>query len=87
MLEKYRATIHGDTIEWDGNGPNGLADGQKLRVEITVVSEPKTWPKPDGKRMVAALEQIAALGGVRSIPDPVAWQQEIREDRPLPGRE
>ena len=35
---------------------------------------------------VAALERIARRGGIPSIPDPVAWQREIREDRPLPGR-
>jgi hypothetical protein len=25
--------------------------------------------------------------GFKSIPDPSAWQREIRQDRPLPGRE
>lgn len=34
-----------------------------------------------------ALRRIAARGGIRSIPDPVAWQREMRQDRPLPGRE
>ena len=35
-----------------------------------------------------ALAALRALGGLRDvIPDPVAWQCEQREDRPLPGRE
>ena len=30
---------------------------------------------------------IAKGGSGLSIPDPVAWQREIRADRPLPGRD
>ena len=37
-------------------------------------------------RRVAALEQIRKLNPYRDITDPLAWQREIREDRPLPGR-
>lgn len=38
-------------------------------------------------RRIAAIKQLRAMGGLREvIPDPVAWQREIREDRPLPGR-
>lgn len=32
------------------------------------------------------LEVIARGGGGKSIPDPFAWQCEIRQDRPLPVR-
>ncbi|MBM3888980.1 MAG: type II toxin-antitoxin system prevent-host-death family antitoxin [Verrucomicrobia bacterium] len=35
-----------------------------------------------------ALHELRALGGLRDIiADPAAWQREIRQDRPLPGRE
>lgn len=35
-----------------------------------------------------ALAALRALGGLRDvIPDPMAWQRELREDRPLPGRD
>lgn len=36
---------------------------------------------------LAAMKRLAARGGIKGIPDPVAWQRESREDRPLPGRE
>jgi hypothetical protein len=36
---------------------------------------------------VSALEEIAEAGGIASIPDPAAWQREIRDERPLPGRD
>jgi hypothetical protein len=38
-------------------------------------------------RRAAALEEIRKLNPYRDITDPLAWQQEIREDRPLPGRD
>jgi len=33
------------------------------------------------------LAVIARGGSGKSIPDPSAWQREIRQDRPLPGRD
>jgi len=60
----------------------------KVKVTATVeaVSADTDWPERR-ERALAALERIAARGGIRSIPDPVAWQREQRKDRPLPGRE
>jgi hypothetical protein len=39
--------------------------------------------QPDKRRMQAALERMAASGGVSSIKDAAAWEREQREDRPL----
>ncbi len=38
-------------------------------------------------RREAALEKIRELNPYRDIADPLGWQREIREDRPLPGRD
>lgn len=38
------------------------------------------------RKAVAILQDIASSGGL-NIDDPVAWQREQRQDRPLPGRE
>ena len=47
----------------------------------------KATPEMMAKRK-AALESLRAAGGLRDfISDPSAWQREIRQDRPLPGRE
>ncbi len=86
MLEKYRATISGDKIEWEGEEPTALNANGRITVDITVVDSITSAHKPDSKRAVEALRKIAALGGIKSIPDPVKWQREIRKDRPLPGR-
>lgn len=34
-----------------------------------------------------AFEKLRQMNPFRDIPDPVAWQKEIRKDRPLPGRD
>ena len=68
---------------------------RRSRVKVTatleatpgnVSGETADWPARR-ERALAALERLAARGGIRSIPDPVAWQREQRKDRPLPGRE
>ncbi len=87
MLEKYRATIHGDTIEWEGEIPKDLSKNTSIKVDITIVSPKQKLKKPNGKKMAEALAKIAARGGIRAIKDPVKWQREIRKDRPLPGRD
>jgi hypothetical protein len=86
MLEKYRATIHGDKIEWEGEAPRGLKGDRTITVEVIPVAETRR-KRGNGKKMAEALAAIAALGGVKSIKDPVKWQREIRKDRPLPGRD
>jgi len=57
----------------------------KVKVIATLI------PVPDNtKQAVKALDtlrRIAARGGIKNIPDPARWQREIRQDRPLPGRE
>ncbi len=53
-------------------------------VSLKVLSEPKI---NQGQRMAAILQRIADRQGLSHIVDPVAWQREIRKDRPLPGRE
>lgn len=41
----------------------------------------------NGLKAVEILSELAARGtAFREITDPVAWQKDIRQDRPLPGR-
>ncbi|MCB2263932.1 MAG: hypothetical protein LGR52_13515 [Candidatus Thiosymbion ectosymbiont of Robbea hypermnestra] len=41
----------------------------------------------EGQRMATILQHMADRQALSHIIDPVAWQKNIREDRPLPGRE
>nr|VFJ70920.1 MAG: hypothetical protein BECKFW1821B_GA0114236_12023 [Candidatus Kentron sp. FW] len=48
----------------------------------------QTNPEIDrGQRMTTILQRMADRQALSHITDPVAWQREIRKDRPLPGRE
>lgn len=40
-----------------------------------------------GRRMAAVLRRMANRNALAHIADPVEWQREIREDRPLRDRE
>jgi hypothetical protein len=57
----------------------------KVKVIATLI------PVPDNTQQAVktldALWRIAARGGMKNIPDPAQWQREIRQERPLPGRE
>lgn len=38
-------------------------------------------------KAVSFLKQLADLNACATIEDPIAWQTELRTDRPLPGRD
>ena len=46
-----------------------------------------TAPAEMIERRKVALAEVRRLDPYRGVTDPVAWQREIRQDRPLPGRE
>jgi len=82
MSRTYRAILRGDRLQWAGDAPDPSAP---LPVDVIVLDTTPNGSR--GKEMADALAQIAARGGISSIPDPAAWQREIRQDRPLPGRD
>lgn len=87
MSKTYRAVLRGDHVDWIDPPPRRQGDTQ---VQITLL-QPELEPEEDRRARrqsaVAALEELAAAGGIASISDPAAWEREIRQDRPLPGRE
>ena len=69
--------------------PNSLSQLDAfLSVLIGTNSTPKAekMPNSDAKSAIDWLEELAKIGGVSSIEDPVEWQRSIREDRKLPFR-
>ena len=84
MLRTYEAIIRGDRIEWVGDAPD---QATPLKVHVTVLEQADALlPSPRGTLMAGALNRLAQLRPFSEIVDPVAWQSETREDRPLPGR-
>ena len=59
----------------------------KVKVVATLESEREAADRPSREAALAALRQLQARGTFKKITDPVAWQREIRVDRPLPGRD
>jgi hypothetical protein len=84
MLETYQGILRDNHIEWVGDAPP-VSEWAGVRVHVTLLDRvpPADAEATRGQRMAAALEQLAARGGVSSIPDPLAWQREQRQDRPL----
>ena len=83
----YSAILHGDRLEWLGEAPVEMKDGV-VRVEVKILgSESHASSNVERRpRAVDALRRLAERGW-DAPKDTVAWQREIREDRPLPGRE
>jgi hypothetical protein len=46
----------------------------------TTTSKTEKIPATDNKSAIDWLEQLAAIGGVSGIEDPVEWQRSIRKD-------
>ena len=85
MNRAYKAILHGDRVEWLDGAPE--AEGP-LTVEINIIGESADELPDESSKPVSELFQILAdMGAFAEIDDPVAWQREIRRDRPLPGRD
>jgi len=82
-------------LEADADGtlhlpvPQNLRSG-KVKVVATLESESEaalSGGKSTSGTPLEALKELRKLGGLSHvIPDPVAWQREQRQERPLPGR-
>ena len=86
----YKATLHGNQLKWNGGRPQILPEDQPIPVQVTVLQERLLAPAPNsdsGQRMANALEKIAQLGTFPQDVDPLDWEREQRQDRPLPDRE
>ncbi len=91
MPETYSAILKGDRLEWVGAAPGSDILDQGVAVEVTIARDSVTTLTVDvderRRTIIGALERIAAGGTFAEIDDPVEWQREIRQDRPLPGRD
>jgi hypothetical protein len=86
MLQTYKAVLKDNHLEWLDE-KNVSIGNQPILVHVTLL-EDEPIPKPNfpSQSAVDILQAIADNGGP-NIDDPVAWQREMRQDRPLPFRE
>ena len=77
-------------LEPDADGTLHLplpAELRHGRVKVVATLErPPAATSPQGTPL-EALKELRKLGAFQDIADPVAWQREQRQDRPLPGRD
>jgi hypothetical protein len=86
MVRTYKALLRGNSLEWIGEAPERSED-YPITVEVTVLEE--SYPaeaRSRGDEMAAILEKLSETEAVSDITDPVAWQRDLRQDRPLPGQ-
>lgn len=79
MQDGYSAEIKGNKLNWIDIPPKEIIDKESISVKIIIDTE--ILSSGNGKKMASALEQIAKLGGIKSIEDAAAWQRKIRKDR------
>ena len=98
----YEAIITDDRVEWVGERP-GVTGATRVTIRVeepapedratanrqtTDTPTPSATGKPlEEMDLKEIFEELVRLDPFRDIDDPVAWQREIRKDRPLPGRE
>ena len=87
MLETYKATLHGDKIEWETDVPTILEKENSVAVYVTIIDETGATDSPNGKEMAKVLKKLATKGGISAIENASEWQREQRQDRNFVGRE
>lgn len=98
-MNMYTATVIKSGNSYALRIPKRLAEdahlevGQKVDIPTPIAKATDT-SEPNGTRMAELFEELQRIVaadkkkgiGLGMIEDPVAWQREIRQDRPLPGR-
>jgi hypothetical protein len=88
MLSTYRAVLRGRVLEWLYDQPLNLPTDRPVTVHVTILDEMLTdGIQQQGRRMTAALEQLAQLPLTIGVVDAIEWERESRQERILPGRE
>ncbi len=88
MLQTFEARLKGNQLEWVDEIPRQLYDhSRQISVYVTLREKMPVEESLRKQRLAEALENLAAMDALADITDPVAWQREIRQDRPLPFRE
>lgn len=85
MVATYHAMLKAGKLDWGTEGPPDSLAQLSVPVTLTVETSPLA-SSTRGKAMAEALTKIAESGSAQSYGDPLAWQQDTRQDRPLPGR-
>ena len=86
MQRLFEAILKGNLLDWANEVPT--QGDRPVRVYVTLQEERSTLSAEFRRqKIVEILEKIAANNVFADISDPVEWQRDLRQDRPLPGRD
>jgi hypothetical protein len=86
MQRIFEAILKGNLLEWANEVPT--QGDRPVRVYVTLQEERSTLSAEFRRqKIVEILGKIAASNVFAEISDPVEWQRDLRQDRPLPGRD
>lgn len=87
-MSNYIATVIKTGNSYALRVPKAYIENAQLSLgDKTDLPLPQKLKKQDHAKIQELWKELQALKPFRSIKDPVAWQREIRKDRPLPGRD
>jgi antitoxin component of MazEF toxin-antitoxin module len=88
-VNKYTATVIKTGNSYALRVPKKYIDDSALTLGQKIqVSDPLVVNKVQNRKAIQqAIRNLQKLNAFSDIKDPVAWQREIRKDRPLPDRE
>jgi hypothetical protein len=86
MQRIFEAILKGNHLEWANEVPR--QGDRPVRVYVTLQEDRSTLSAEFRRqKIVEILEKIAANNVFAEISEPLEWQRDLRQDRPLPGRD
>jgi len=88
MVTTYKAILRGNQLEWSDEAPASLTSDGPVTVQVTILDDLDLLAQKQrrGQPMADILAHLASKQALNHIPDPVTWEREVRQDRPLPDR-
>jgi antitoxin component of MazEF toxin-antitoxin module len=87
-MNRYKATIIRTGNSYALRVPKRYVEDADLAVgEKVEIALPLRQVKQDRQRIAELFGQLQQSHAYHDIKDPIAWQKELRRDRPLPGRD
>ena len=86
MRRAYKAVLRGDRVEWLDGAPD-IDGAVQVFVTLSDGAGGSGDAQAEGKSAFESLQALADMGAFDGIDDPVAWQRELRRDRPMPLRD
>lgn len=87
-MSKYTTTVIKTGNSYALRVPKAYIEDADLKLgDKADIPLPQKARTQDHEKIQQILKELQKLKPYRDIKDPIAWQREIRKDRPLPGRD